>query len=524
MLPSNTKIVGIDILDENHKLIDTIDMKNIDMKNINSPYLKHRFPPPPPHSGYPPDLPVDMQPILLPPPHPFPNTILPHPPLPPMLYGQDPDAESNSKFDRIHNLINKIKQKNDLKNSNEKYEKEESEYYNQLNPDTQKKITEIETKIVEINKLKIPLRFRILSSALKLKHKAMIINKLEDLTSNRLYGGSEITKYTNWVNSLLKIPFSNYKKLPIDKNSNFDIISDYLISARKILDKSVYGHKKTKERFVEILAQWISNPDAGGNIIGIQGVMGNGKTTLVKEGIAKAINRPFAFITLGGASDSAFLEGHSYTYEGSTWGKIVDIVINCGCMNPVFYFDELDKVSDTPKGEEIINLLIHLTDTAQNNQFNDRYFNGIDIDLSKSLFIFSYNDEKKINSILLDRLININTDGFNKDDKIKIAQEYLLPKLYIEIGFESSNIIISDETIGYLIETYTGDEGGVRTLKKKLYEILSRLNIISLTKDISDKLKEFFDNNIITINNKLVDLLLEASSNKTNESFEHMYM
>ena len=98
------------------------------------------------------------------------------------------------------------------------------------------------------------------------------------------------------------------------------------------------------------------------------------KTTLIREGISKILNRPFTFIALGGATDSSFLEGHSYTYEGSNWGKIVDILIQSKCMNPVIYFDELDKVSMTPKGEEIIGILTHLTDTTQNVQFHDKYF------------------------------------------------------------------------------------------------------------------------------------------------------
>ena len=112
--------------------------------------------------------------------------------------------------------------------------------------------------------------------------------------------------------------------------------------------------------------------------------MGNGKTTLVKEGIAKAINRPFAFIALGGASDSAFFDGHSYTYEGSHWGRIVDILIESKCMNPIIYFDELDKISESAKGDEIVHLLTHLTDPSQNALFQDNYFPGIHLNLSKA--------------------------------------------------------------------------------------------------------------------------------------------
>jgi hypothetical protein len=146
--------------------------------------------------------------------------------------------------------------------------------------------------------------------------------------------------------------------------------------------------------------------------------MGTGKTTLVKEGISKILGREFTFIALGGGGDASFLEGHSYTYEGSTWGKIVQIIIDSKCMNPVIYFDELDKISDTPRGQEIIGILTHLTDTTQNSQFHDKYFSEVDFDLSKCLFIFSYNDESKVNSILKDRMYRIQTKSYDSKEKV----------------------------------------------------------------------------------------------------------
>ena len=109
----------------------------------------------------------------------------------------------------------------------------------------------------------------------------------------------------------------------------------------------------------------------------IQGPMGNGKTTLIKNGIAKSLNRPFEFVALGGASDSFFFEGHSYTYEGSRWGRIVDILHKCGSMNPIICFDELDKVSETVRGDEIINMLIHMTDISKYLSFKIITFQGL---------------------------------------------------------------------------------------------------------------------------------------------------
>lgn len=236
---------------------------------------------------------------------------------------------------------------------------------------------------------------------------------------------------------------------------------------------------------MQLIAQWISNPNSGGNMIGIQGPMGTGKTTLVKEGIAKAIDRPFFFITLGGASDSSFLEGHSYTYEGSTWGRISETLMQAQCMNPVFYFDELDKVSKTAKGDEIINTLIHLTDSTQNTQFQDKYFSGIDVDLSQSVFIFSYNKLEDINPILLDRLVNIKISSFKTEDKLAICKNYLIPGIEKKLGLNKGDINFSDKSIKYIIENYT-DEEGVRGLKKCLDSICSKINVFMLTgnKDI----------------------------------------
>ena len=356
----------------------------------------------------------------------------------------------------------------------------------------------------------------------------MIINKLNDLTSNKLLGGSEISKYTNWVNSLLKVPFKKYRELPINANTtDKNEIGDYLVNVRKTLDDAVFGHINTKEQITQIIAQWISNPTSIGNCMGIQGVMGNGKTTLVKNGIAKAIGRPFAFITLGGCSDSSYLDGHNYTYEGSTWGKIVDVLIECKCMNPVFYFDELDKVSETPKGEEIINTLIHLTDSSQNNEYSDKYFNGVSFDLSKSLFIFSFNDKSKINPILLDRLVCIETEKFTTEDKIEITNNYLLNDICSQLDIKKDQYKLSNELIEYIITTYTEDEGGVRSLKKILFNIFSKLNLLNLTKH-DKNIKYSFDldnkeleNNEIT--KKIIDKFIKNNSNDDDLYYKNWY-
>ena len=211
------------------------------------------------------------------------------------------------------------------------------------------------------------------------------------------------------------------------------------------------------------------------------GVPGNGKTTLIKEGISKALDKPFVFISLGGATDASFLEGHSYTYEGSIPGRIAEGIINAKCNNPIIYFDELDKVSKTHKGDEIYNLLVHLIDHSQNTNFRDKYFHGLKFDLSKVTFMFSYNNPSKVDPILRDRITEVQTKYLMISQKQHIAKHYLLPAILKNIGLEEDSVTISDELIRYLINNYTY-EGGVRRLKEILTTIVRELNLYNLMK------------------------------------------
>ncbi len=250
-------------------------------------------------------------------------------------------------------------------------------------------------------------------------------------------------------------------------------------------------------------------------------------TSLVKEGISKILNREFAFIPLGGATDSSYLEGHSYTYEGSTWGKIVDILIRSKSMNPVIYFDELDKISETPKGEEIIGILTHLTDTSQNSQFHDKYFAEIDFDLSKCLFIFSYNDPLKVNPILMDRMYKIKTSSYSVKEKIVIANQYLIPKIRYEVNFKEGDIVIPDTTLNYIIENYTDKESGVRNLKRCIEIIYKKLNLYRLVKPGTTLFEK--ENTLVVefpfhVTTEVVNNLIKKDDNGMSKSAINMYL
>jgi ATP-dependent Lon protease len=345
----------------------------------------------------------------------------------------------------------------------------------------QKKIIKELREINKICRIEKPYRITLLESNIPAIFKASAMKKINSLRYMEP-GSGEYYKIKNWVDTFMNIPFGQNKSLPINISDGVEACHEFMENAQKTLDTAVYGLNDAKMQIMQMLGQLVTNPSALGTAIAIQGPMGTGKTTLVKEGISKILNRPFAFIALGGATDSSFLEGHSYTYEGSSWGKIVQIIIDSKCMNPVIYFDELDKISETPKGEEIAGILTHLTDTSQNSQFHDKYFAEIDFDFSKCLFIFSYNDESKVNPILRDRMYRICTKGYDNKQKTVISNQYLLPKIREQVKFEAEDITIADDVINYIIENYCNKEDGVRNMKRCLEIIYTKLNLYRLMK------------------------------------------
>lgn len=354
-------------------------------------------------------------------------------------------------------------------------------FYEKLETENQKKLIKELREINKITRIEKPYRMTLLEADIPIEFKSAAFKKVNSLRYMEP-GSGEFYKIKNWVDAFMKIPFTNYKSLPISIDNGVESCHDFMENAQKTLDEAVYGLNDAKMQIMQMLGQLLTNPKAIGTAIAIHGPPGTGKTSLVREGISKILNRPFAFIALGGATDSSFLEGHGYTYEGSTWGKIVQILIDSKCMNPVIYFDELDKISDTPRGEEIAGILTHLTDTSQNSEFHDKYFTDINFDLSKCLFIFSYNDESKVNPILKDRMYRIKTKGYSGKEKIAISNNYLLPKIREQVKFNDGEIIIPDDVVSYINDTHCNKEDGVRNMKRCLEIIHTKLNLYRLMK------------------------------------------
>lgn len=419
---------------------------------------------------------------------------------------------SNSK--KFSTLLEEKKTTNDIKYFEDHMSLEEQE----------KAIRELEEIITHCNVDK-PYRLQLLASDIPTIYKAAAYKKINSLQHIEA-GTGEFYKIKRWVDTFMQIPFGKYKNLPVTlKDNGLVECAAFMDKAKKHLDDAVYGMAGAKIQIMQLIGQWITNPSAMGTAIAIKGPMGTGKTTLVKEGISKAIGRDFSFMALGGATDSCFLEGHSYTYEGSTWGKIIDNIVQCKSMNPIFFFDELDKVSDTPKGEEIIGILTHLIDTSQNSKFHDKYFSELEFDLSRCLFIFSYNDESKVNPILRDRMYRVETKGYDVKEKIVIANEYLLPKIREQVCFNEGDILFPDETMKYIITQRTENEEGIRNLKRCLEIIHTKINLYRLLRTgetLFDKESIIDVKFPMTITNEIVDKLV--SEQKKTGNWSNMYI
>jgi ATP-dependent Lon protease len=387
-------------------------------------------------------------------------------------------------------------------------------YYFKNKTNHTKKI-EIINEIEKINKItfdNIPQLIKLIEKDVSIEYKSIVLKKMKDIETDDSCS-SEKSKLNKWIYSFLKIPFQKFNYLPVSFSNPYKC-KEFLKESETILNDCIYGMDNVKSQFLQLIGKWIVNSNSNGTVIGLKGPMGVGKTTIIKNGISKILNRPFSFVALGGANDGSYLDGHSYTYEGSTYGKIMDIIIQSNVLNPIIFFDELDKVSQSEKGSEIIGILTHITDNTQNNNFQDKYFSEISIDLSKCLFVFSFNDETLINPILKDRMKVIDVKGYNKKEKIIISKKYLMPELLKEYNFTEKDIYFNDDILEYIIEK-TSQEEGVRNLKRNIETIISKINLIRIK-------SELYESYELTKSN--IDDFLELKTEETVNKYNMMYL
>ena len=293
---------------------------------------------------------------------------------------------------------------------------------------------------------------------------------------------SQVAEYSvqrNYLDLIVDLPWENYSE------DNFD-----LEKAQKILDNDHFGLEDVKKRIIEYLAVLKLRKDMKSPILCLFGPPGVGKTSLGKS-IAKSINREYVRVSLGGLRDEAEIRGHRKTYIGAMPGRIIQSVRKSGTSNPVFVLDEIDKISSGSQGDPS-SALLELLDPEQNSSFHDNFLE-IGYDLSKVMFVATANNLSTMHPALLDRMELINVSGYTSEEKVSIANKFLIKKQLSEHGMNSSDFKISNKNIKEIINGYTR-ESGVRNLEKQIAKLIRNRakNIVS-----NSKLNDYNDENYL---------------------------
>ena len=323
-----------------------------------------------------------------------------------------------------------------------------------------------------------PLMFKLLQMNLVPDTMGLVMDRYNALNMMDPSSG-EYYKLRAWMEKLVSIPLGVYKEMPVKIDDGQELTTPFMEKARRCLEEAIYGQEDAKLQIMQFIASKIANPTASGLSLMLVGPPGIGKTSLIKNGIAKALEWPFQFMSLGGDSDATTYTGHQFVYEGSHCGKIANCIAQAKSMSMILMFDELDKISTTEKGQEIQNLLVHLTDPVQNMLFEDKYLTGIPLDMSRAMFVFSGNDLTRVDRVLLDRMIVVTLSGYKSKDKMEIAEKYLLPTALKEVNL-AEKVAVSREVLQHILDHYATEESGVRELKRCIEQIVQRINMLRM--------------------------------------------
>lgn len=320
--------------------------------------------------------------------------------------------------------------------------------------------------------------------------KDKIIHEAERLR-NTVGNSSESGVIRGYVETLLALPWDKMSR------DNKD-----LKKARKILEADHYGLEKVKERILEYLAVRLLTKKGDAPILCLVGPPGTGKTSIARS-VARALNKKFVRLSLGGVRDEAEIRGHRRTYIGAMPGRIAEGLRQAGVKNPLMLLDEIDKTSGDYRGA-ISSSLLEVLDPEENNRFSDHYVE-LPIDLSEVLFIATANDMQEIPRPLLDRMELIEISSYTENEKVHIAREHLIPKQIKTNGLKKKQLKITDEAIDEIIAKHTR-EAGVRSLERKIGQICRKTALKIQEKDLkeitvtADNLEEFIGRGRFSIN------------------------
>jgi ATP-dependent Lon protease len=274
----------------------------------------------------------------------------------------------------------------------------------------------------------------------------------------------------HWLKWATTIPYDNYKVFPFNKKE----LTTFLQKVSVKLDEELYGMKSAKEQILIFLNAKILNPHMRKCSLGLIGSPGTGKTRLARV-LADILGFPFEQISLGGVSDPSFLKGHQYTYIGAQPGEIVKCLQRMGHKNGILFLDEYDKISDN---KDLCSALLHITDSSQNSGFSDTFLSGLVLDLSYLWFVYSMNELPK-DDALRDRVFIIEVPGYDKNDKVNILREYMLPNALKNVKMDKDSVIMSEKVAEHIVTLVSSDdEQGVRSIEKAMNGIINKLAFI----------------------------------------------
>lgn len=306
-----------------------------------------------------------------------------------------------------------------------------------------------------------PLRIQVLQSSLPNETRHAVFEALR-------HGASD--KYLQWVRRALRLPLDR-----VCTTSAGDSVQHALDEAKRAMDGAVVGFDAAKTEVLRLLCQsYTGGRGVPAYSIGLQGAPGTGKTHFVRHAMTAALHRPMVSIQLGGASDVSYLLGQVYAYEGSREGRLAAGLIEAGCCDPIIYFDEVDKVSETERGRELIAVLIHLIDPTANDSIRDRYFHDIDIDFSRCIFVFSYNDDRAVNPVLMDRIKRVVVPPPTREERLSIVREHIVPRVCRRLGTKLS---IDDAALRALVLRRIDDAAGMRNVERDVDQVMGCVHL-----------------------------------------------
>jgi ATP-dependent Lon protease len=364
------------------------------------------------------------------------------------------------------------------------------------------------------------LKQKILNLPTTIENKSIILKHYYNMKRSDV-NSTEYYKNQIFVDLCISYPWD--KKFDINYLLSSTDIKSFINYIKQSFDKHIYGMENVKNDIINIICKFITNPNSTRNNIALYGQAGIGKSKFFKI-LSEILGIPIKTISLGGIKDSSFFLGHGYVYVESGPGKILQNIIDSKISNPIVYFDELDKVSETDNGKDIYSFLCYLTDPTQNTEFTDHYFYGMKFDLSKVFYVFTFNDIDKIDKILLDRLNVVYVEPPSNHHISIILSEYCIPEIIQNIKI-TKKITFNNNFIELIIKTFEKNidktvSSGIREFYRIIEKIFLQINKEILLGFYDDVYEIFLNDTLINYYINVINIKLPED----NTSHLHMYI